>query len=909
MADDGEISGWDRYPPAIELQRFDSEGRSSRIVRHTSSPFVEVTDTLDDAALQGFADRYLQALTSHLDTADDYLPVPTEWTKELNSKQLSNAPMRWLEVWPRLPGAESEPEAQRPRLASWTLTHKPVPDSTLEVENKSVVMVASETIPVTVRSTLSYGLSVPVSLTPRAESAGGYVMQIRSMTAEIPRSPYRSFTEVQAHLSDESRESLGVEVKAMADAAKDSIGQIARRLQLEPDFGFEDFRARWRDVDGQAIFDGGDLTGIARSALSRRPTAEGYGFLVRFARRDDGDFTIVALSKHPLTSHAGIAEVFRQDPASGHPDSMVGMSAHEHEWTRRRPTRREEVLQRYRVPANIPATLEEPGFKVRNCPYYVRGDPSSFAAKTVALPTGTWPEVRRDAFSAISAYDNCRRFFKMLENFGFDWEFLTPVAEDKVQVFYRSGMTRGPGRDGQTINARVSLVPRTDDLPLIEMHLALGNLSHRGRWPTGATAAWAEPLGIAASPRWVWHEFGHVLIGAKFGHLGHLEFGFAHSAGDGLAAVMGDPFSRLADPRTGLGLRGYTFPWVFATRRHDRSVTLGWAWNGSLNQGLINAPSQQRLGYKAYVSEQILSSTLFRLYRILGGDTVRPGDRPNLAMRERASLLVQFLVIKAIWSLSSNPEQADIFELAVENADISQSALDFGPLSELDAPVGAVTDIWRGGQAHKVVRWAFEAQGMFGPTDQGYRNAPGLPPEVDVYIPDGRPNTEMAGGGSILHGRGGYVPVSLHWSGTPSWHATDGLSLTGGKLRMTVGNRGSLPAGTLKLRVWVGKLTGQPSNPNWDLRNRITWAFSVGPTDLQTLQPGEIGNFEIDLPPGQVIPTSPFVLLVEVSCLEDRANSDPAAGFACAISGMPPRVPRHLADLVANDNNLAIRIL
>ena len=94
-----------------------------------------------------------------------------------------------------------------------------------------------------------------------------------------------------------------------------------------------------------------------------------------------------------------------------------------------------------------------------------------------------------------------------------------------------------------------------------------GHRDASGVWPISSTRRrkpWngkdrspAEPLGIAADARWIWHEIGHVLLTTS---VGELEFRFAHSPGDALAAIVSDPRSALAtDPNW----RGATFPWVF----------------------------------------------------------------------------------------------------------------------------------------------------------------------------------------------------------------------------------------------------------------------------------------------------------------------------------------------------------
>ena len=68
----------------------------------------------------------------------------------------------------------------------------------------------------------------------------------------------------------------------------------------------------------------------------------------------------------------------------------------------------------------------------------------------------------------------------------------------------------------------------------LEMRFALGDLMN---------SVELSPLGIAADPRWCWHEFSHVLLMAA---TGQREFAFAHSAGDALAAIVCDAESKLA---------------------------------------------------------------------------------------------------------------------------------------------------------------------------------------------------------------------------------------------------------------------------------------------------------------------------------------------------------------------------
>ena len=63
----------------------------------------------------------------------------------------------------------------------------------------------------------------------------------------------------------------------------------------------------------------------------------------------------------------------------------------------------------------------------------------------------------------------------------------------------------------------------------------------------------ANPMGIACDYRVVLHELGGH--GVLYNHVNSANFGFAHSAGDSIAAVLNDAGSQAPD-------RFVTFPWV-----------------------------------------------------------------------------------------------------------------------------------------------------------------------------------------------------------------------------------------------------------------------------------------------------------------------------------------------------------
>jgi hypothetical protein len=206
-----------------------------------------------------------------------------------------------------------------------------------------------------------------------------------------------------------------------------------------------------------------------------------------------------------------------------------------------------------------------------------------------------------------------------------------------------------------------------------------------------------------------------------------------------------------------------------------------------------------------------------------------------------------------------------------------------------------------GGCATKVVRWAFEAQGMYPPTADGVYAAPGLPPAVDVYIADRRPSALVWGRSEVEYGPGAYVPVPLAWNDqhpNPDWLANpDVIQEVNGGLQVTVGNRGTAPARQVSVTLWlINWPAGQPPGPDWD---PATWQVVMH-------------NQLIDIPPNDTrqfgpipLPASPArrLVLAQATCTADRAIIDPVLGLSCATN------PTALSQLVPGDNNLGLTVL
>lgn len=276
-------------------------------------------------------------------------------------------------------------------------------------------------------------------------------------------------------------------------------------------------------------------------------------------------------------------------------------------------------------------------------------------------------------FAAVSAYYHVDCCFELVKNMGFPISSYFNGTSFPVPVDHEAL--------GGAVNARCNGDTQGDGV---------------GSFVFGSAGS-GTTVGIAADPRVVMHEFGHALL---WDQVHNPNFGFAHSAGDALGAILNDPQSRAPD-------RLMTFPFEGIDRRHDRKVTDGWGWFGS------HYDTQ-------YGGEQVLSTTLFRIYQAAGGASAQ------LADRQFAARYVNYLIVKAIGTLTTMTPYPEVFATALMNADLTTVTFE-----------GHV-----GGSLHKVIRWAFEKQGLYQPNAAPGTTTPvtkeGNPPAVDVYLDDGR---------------------------------------------------------------------------------------------------------------------------------------------------------------------------
>ena len=460
------------------------------------------------------------------------------------------------------------------------------------------------------------------------------------------------------------------------------------------------------------------------------------------------------------------------------------------------------------------------------------------AAPAEPPPSNFLYSASTDNFSAVNAYHHCDWLFRTMQGMGFNMAAFWDGTSFPIQVDHRA--TIGPCPNGICVNAQ-----------------APGNVSGTGsdgfRFALAAVPSNGQTtVGIAADIRVVLHEFGHALL---WDSVHSPNYGFAHSAGDSLAAVLLDPDSLLRNPPE----RFATFPWILPNRRHDRDVASGWAWGGTNDVG-------------GYNSEQILSTTHFRLYRSIGGDA-NDAARRRMAAREVAYLIIRGTGLLAGSSITPTPN-VGVWATKVMEADVGTANFEG----------------YRGGAYHKVIRWAFEKQGLYQPPGAPSPvTQPGAPPAVDVYIDDGR--------------NGEYQWQPNFWSTGDIWNR---LAPDGGTAHQTpivgitnyayvrVRNRGTQAAANVVVR-------GFHCKPGAGL---------VWPGDWEPMTTAQV-NVAGSIPPGGSAVAGPFqwtpevegheCLLMAASATGDPSNIDPGSALPCAAGPTPEW------RLVPFDNNLGQR--
>jgi zinc metalloprotease ZmpB len=460
---------------------------------------------------------------------------------------------------------------------------------------------------------------------------------------------------------------------------------------------------------------------------------------------------------------------------------------------------------------------------------------TDFRAPTAAPPTSpptNFSSLASDSinFGAVNAYYHVDRFFRLMSNLGID-----------PTTYFSSTVLPLP----------VDHLDTTHGDPQAWTYANASSVGCAGIGFAHTDTNCPSPVLMGADQRVAFHECSHLILMERI-HAGN--FGFCHSTGDSLAVIFADPQSKASDPFN-------SFPFIpQVVRRHDRLVSAGWAWGGSFDD-------------KSYGSEQILSTTQFRLYRSAGG-----GDTRN-AVQNFASNYILYVIIRAVGSLGPGTitptPSADVWATALMNADNGTSSFQGVP----------------GGTVHKMVRWAFEQQGLYQPP--GAPAPPnvvtvGAPPDVDVYIDDGR---------------GGQYPYQqTYWNNTSIWNRLAPDGLTGHQTPIVgvpnyayvlVKNRGTQTA----TNVSVSGYHASPSTGlNWPTDWTAMTTVSVAVGSIASGGSAIVGPFTW---------TPQFIghecMLMIATADGDLANTDPSTGLPCAAGPTPD------SRLVPFDNNIGQR--
>ncbi len=430
-----------------------------------------------------------------------------------------------------------------------------------------------------------------------------------------------------------------------------------------------------------------------------------------------------------------------------------------------------------------------------------------------------------DNFSAVNAYYHLDSLFRMVEGFGFPVSTYFAGSTFPIQVDHRG---ENGGRNAHHYG---------NDAGASTYRFTFGLLN------TGC------PVGYSTDRAPVTHEFAHACLQ---NNISDGKFSWCHGFGDALAVVMSDPGSQAPD-------RFMRSPFMnggSGLKRHDRDVTLGWAWGGTEDDGNQG-------------SRQILSTTMFRAYLSTGGDDAHGNPAIQLVRREFAARYMSYLMIGAVGSMTAAapPSSADDFVTGLIDFDQTNADFEGHP----------------GGAFHKVIRWTFEKQGLYQSAGASTPvTTEGAPPSVDVYINDGRD--------------GEYEWRQNFWNTTDIWssrsndstigHETPLLDVTN-YLFVRVKNRGSEPAKNAFVKAYHCR-------PGTGL---------VWPDDWQAMVTAELPAGTIA--PGNEIVVGPFEWVPEVEgheCLLASVSADDDPSNADTVNGPIPHWR-----LVPFDNNIAQR--
>ena len=639
-----------------------------------------------------------------------------------------------------------------------------------------------------------------------------------------------------------------------------------------------------------------------RRAAGRGVSLHAVELIVRDS--DDAPLAVRPLITHAQPVAAGQGLAFKVDPITRTGDFKLGPEAQQ--------AALDGFQQTVTLPDLLVPALPADPWRLSGLHAVVDGNdpatPIPCAGLDIAPPQAATKEgfkfaSRTNDFAAVNAYFHCASMFIRLDGYNLPFGSFPMRYELPARIVHRAAIQPGPCGDGRCVDAQMMILPgvgggeATDPTcgfaptpqSRVQFRFALADLTHN----PGTPGFPLSPLGIACDVRIVWHEFCHALIA---GSTDQPEFPFAHSAGDALAAIMCDPGSKLAEGVLGQDFRGLTYPWVSGpNRRHDRNARDGWSWSGPM--GTVTHYTTDIRDRDGYAREQVLSSTLFRFYRAIGGDAKTGGGGPAIPLRQAAADYAVYLVVRAIGSLGPAATvpvvDAGAFAAALMDADAGTQ--------RLDTPEQAVTALAGqppgrvGGAAHKVIRWAFERQGLYADLAHPRADGAGEPMPIDLYLED-------------KARRLGRYRFVADWQAAEDavWnrHHPDGGAAhelpqvaVPNYIYVAVNNRGPVTAADITVAVHVAKAVTDLAWPGagWSQLALAPGGVNGAGTSVSNLGPVLFGPFEwTPAAPGD------YAVLVSVDAEGDRSNINLATMLPCAF------LPSRLAQLVPFDNNLGL---
>jgi hypothetical protein len=607
---------WNPNHPAIWQETIPSHvpGKTRSItLRHPTYPFRGQWTMKDTEGLRSIAARYLRKVSVKFG-----LPANLFVSRSSNFKKAplpSGFPLTWLPIGldDNLPG---------PRASFWITHYGALPADSALRDRTAIMFAVQAGLANKEQSALGSRLGIRIVM---QVSTGGKVRITGSTCSGELAQPSDPHAEAVLPFLEKFFFSSDFRTGVKGDIAKAA--------------GLDDGDKLW--LDGLRVRSGGKRSSVIEvytyvSRPADNPAASPYALTVEqlFITGDKPNKSQYKVrEKFPLIAHATpvTARLFPHDPAS-----QVGPGHLAEGRPNRAPDYRSLYqLERFRHSMLLPGLTLDSSLdthllddldqaEVMQSKLVDLGADES--KEQVVNQPATVPHARTNAFAALSGYQHARELFDTMRLYGLDPLTYFRLAALPLHVRYRAPITPGPGKDGKTVNAMVDYDPPRADyndtdkwdptvLEPLQVSFALADLKR--------SVSRREPLGLTADPRWSWHEYSHVLLAASSGAL---ELRFVHSAGDGLAAILWDPPSALAgDPPPVIGppppppqtgpdaLRMATFPWVYLNRRHDRSVYAGWSWCGTYHRPYAFGSGGGLRRRKGYKSEQILSTSLFRV--------------------------------------------------------------------------------------------------------------------------------------------------------------------------------------------------------------------------------------------------------------------------------------------------------